>query len=91
MCRILSVRRDLIVGDDPPVMKLDVARVPLPVVAEHGHQSQFPRRLVGFLDGRVVALEIGIAVEHEEGVAQQAATARCNAPAVPRSSGPSNE
>ena len=49
-----------------PSAKLDVAGIPSPFVAEDRHQGQFARGLERGLNGRVVAFQIGIAVEHEE-------------------------
>ena len=66
-----GVRADLVVGQDAAVAELDVAGVPPPLVAEDGHQGQLARGLEGRLDGRVAALEVGVAVEDEERRAQQ--------------------
>ena len=65
------------------VAELDVAGVPLAVVAEDGHQASLARGLERVLDRAIVALEIRVAVEHEERRPEQRQR-RCIAPAVPR-------
>ena len=80
----------LIVGEMPAVLELDVAGVPPVLVAVDRHQRRLAAGLESALDGRVVAGQIRIAVEHEER-SPSSGSACAIAPAVPSSCGPSNE
>src|SRR5262245_59413690 len=64
-------RSRLVISHNLAIAEFDVAGVPLAVVAKNSHQSQLARSLVGLLNSRVAALEIGITVEDEERRAEQ--------------------
>ena len=60
-----------VVGEDALIFKPDVARFRAVGIFDHGHQGG---RLVGeeiLFHGEVIDFEIGIAIEHEEGIAEQ--------------------
>ena len=62
--------RVFIVGDDPSVFVVDVAAIPAVVVAAHRHQRRLAAGDEGARDRGVVALEIRVAVQHQERAGQ---------------------
>ena len=81
---------DLIIGQDTPSRNSTLLVSHCPSLWKTVIRASFPAASIGCLNGRVVALEIRVAVEHEERRAQERQRLLI-APAVPCSSGPSNE
>ena len=70
MCCMPGAAVPLVVADDSPVGEEHVARVPPALVAEDGHQRRASCRVERRFDRGVVAVEIRVAVEHEERLAE---------------------
>src|SRR5262245_63842695 len=61
----------LIVGQDLPINKFDIASIPTTLVSEDRHKCQSTAHLNLVLNCAIITRQVGIAIQHKENLAQQ--------------------